>query len=124
MSKKYRCGNCGSFEVDSLETKGPFLWKDYQAVHLVKPISLLTCKKCGENILRHADVDKLDQAIEQSLTQLTQTLITGILQREGCTQEELASRLGITPPPPSRFFAKSRTTARALKPGWTAVPSG
>lgn len=97
MSKKYRCGNCGSLEVVSVENKGPFPWKDYPAVYLVKSISLLTCKKCGENILRHADVDKLDQAIEQSLAQLTQMLIAGILQREGCTQEELASRLGVTP---------------------------
>ncbi len=95
--KKYRCGNCGSFEVASLESKGPFPWKDFQAVYLVKPIDLLTCKKCGENILRYADVDRLDEAIEQSLIQLTQTLIAGILHREGCTQEVLASRLGVTP---------------------------
>ena len=97
MSKKYRCGNCGSFDVVSQETTGPFPWRDYPATYLVKPINLLTCKKCGENILRYADVDKLDEAIEQSLTQLTQTLISAILQREGCTQEVLASRLGITP---------------------------
>lgn len=41
--------------------------------------------------------ERLDAAIKESLIQLTQTLIAGILQREGCTQEELASRLGITP---------------------------
>ena len=47
--------------------------------------------------MRHADIDRLNDAIKESLIQLTQTLITAILQRESCTQEELASRLGITP---------------------------
>jgi len=97
MSKKYRCGNCGSFEIASIETMGPFPWKDYPATYLVKPISLLTCKKCGENILRHTDVDKLNEAIVHSLTQLTTRFINEIIEREGCTQEELALRLGITP---------------------------
>ena len=97
MTKTNRCGNCGSLEITEQKTTGPFPWKDYPAAYLLKPISLLTCKKCGENILRHADVDRLDQAVEQSLAQVTQTLITAILQREGCTQEELASRLGVTP---------------------------
>lgn len=60
-------------------------------------MALLTCKKCGEHILRHTDIDRLDAAIKESLTELTETLITEILQRECCTQEELASRLGITP---------------------------
>jgi DNA-binding transcriptional regulator YiaG len=57
----------------------------------------MTCQKCGEHILRHADIEKLDEAIKESLTQFTRTLINGILERERCTQEQLASRIGVTP---------------------------
>lgn len=112
MSKKYRCGNCGSNEVSFSDTTGPFPWKDYPAACLIKPISLLTCEKCGEHVLRHADIDSLDKAIEESLIEFTRTLITEITAREDCTQEELALRLGITP----QHLSALKSGAKI--PGW------
>lgn len=109
MSKTRRCGNCGSSEVMEQKTTGPFPWKDFPAAFLLEPLSLLTCDKCGEHLLRHSDTERLDKALEESIRTITRTLIHEILRREGCTQEELALRIGITPQHLSHLKSGTKT---------------
>lgn len=109
MSKTRHCGNCGSLEVTEQKSAGPFPWKDFPAAFLLKPLPLLTCKKCGEHLLRHGDTERLDKAIEESISKITQTLISEIIRREKCTQEELALRIGITPQHLSNLKSGAKT---------------
>lgn len=95
--KNRRCGNCGQFEMKVTKTQGPFKWKDFQQVTLVKPLDLLRCATCGEHGLRPGDSSQLDKAIEASIRTYAKEWIEMILAREECSQVELATRVGITP---------------------------
>ena len=89
MKTNKRCGNSRYLETIQKKNSGPFRGRIFRR---------LTCKKCGEHLLEHGNTERLDKAIEESISKITQTLITEIICREECTQEELAIRIGITPP--------------------------
>ena len=115
---------------------GPSIWPLWKprARSLGRIIRRFTCKadksahlqKMRGKYFADADVDNLDLAIEQSLIQLTETLITEILQREGCTQEALALRLGITPQHLSNLTNRISLPTRArYRTNWLRImPSG
>lgn len=92
-----RCGNCGSKEVQLKNQKGrPFPWKDYPAVFLSKRMEFLECDLCHELILSERDTEVLDKALRESISEQTKAFIEIILEREECTQTELANHLGIS----------------------------
>ncbi|MBI4402887.1 MAG: hypothetical protein HY537_01925 [Deltaproteobacteria bacterium] len=91
-----RCGECGSTDLKLKKNQGPFPWKDFPMVFINTPVQLLTCR-CGNYILRHEDIGSLDKKIENSIKEQTQSLIDRVLEREHCSQVELAQRIGITP---------------------------
>ena len=95
--KNKRCGNCGSFEVKKTPYTGPFPWKDFPQVYLVKPISIMQCEICGETMGDLRNSEELDHAAEESIISQVRLFIDRIIQRENCTQVELAQRVGVTP---------------------------
>ncbi len=76
---------------------GPFPWKDFRRVYLIKPIKLYQCGKCGEHQLAYREGALLDKAIEASIRMQVRKFIQQITLREHCSQVGLAERLGVTP---------------------------
>ena len=99
VKKGKRCGECGSIETSPQDAYGPFPWRDYKKVLLARPVTLMTCLDCGNVMLygKTKDAERLDQAIEESITIQVQQFIDQVLKREKCRQIDLAARLGITP---------------------------
>lgn len=99
MAKKSskRCGNCGSFAVVKKPTIGPFPWKDYPQIYLNTPVELHQCDVCGEHLGRAGEGAMIDRAIEQSIRSQARNFIETIIDRENCTQVDLAERVGVTP---------------------------
>ena len=95
--KNKRCGNCGSFEIKSKPYLGPFPWKDYPQVYLTHPTTVLQCEVCGETMGGPGDAKRLDEIAIESISQQVKLFIERISKREGCTQTDLAERVGITP---------------------------
>ncbi len=92
-----RCGNCGSYKLMETDTNGPFIWKDFPAVHIKKSVLVLKCGTCSETIISLAAGQKIDQFIEESICENVKKYIIKILEREETLQIELSSRLGVTP---------------------------
>jgi hypothetical protein len=97
MQKKKRCGNCGSFEIAKRPKFGPFAWRDFSSVFVSKPLDIVQCTQCSEEMGTVQDSKKADQAIEETIRKDVSDFIRRVLAREGCLQAELAHRLGITP---------------------------
>lgn len=95
--KNKRCGNCGSFEVKSKPYSGPYPWKDFPQVFLVKPILVFQCEICGETQSGPGDGKRFDEAAVESIATQVRLFIDRIVEREHCTQTELAQRVGVTP---------------------------
>ena len=89
-----RCGNCGKHMIR--QPVSTIHWKDFQNLELLKPLDLFKCSACGEIGLLAVEASKVDNAAESTLKAVTTHLIEKILAEQGCTQMELASRLGIT----------------------------
>lgn len=97
MAKSRRCGECGSCETGYRDSVGPFPWRDYRQVTLVRPARVWICGKCGNTMSMPGDAEKLDRAIEETITLQTAKLIDQIIAREDCRQMDLAATLGVTP---------------------------
>ncbi len=92
-----RCGNCGSNKLMETDTNGPFMWKDFPAVHIKKSVVVLKCGACSETIISLAAGQKIDQFIEESLCENIKKYIIKIIEREDTLQIDLCIRLGVTP---------------------------
>ncbi|OFZ18046.1 MAG: hypothetical protein A2Z20_08005 [Bdellovibrionales bacterium RBG_16_40_8] len=91
------CGNCGSKNIKAVDYEGQSMpWKDYRAVLLTETFEALQCQKCNELILNAKQARSLDAVVESAITHQINIFIKMILQREHCTQIDLASHLGIT----------------------------
>lgn len=93
-----RCGNCGSKELSLVNLRGrPHQWVDYPAVYLLEDVNVLECQHCGNLVLSSKDIDKISDACEGSIKAMTHFFIEKIVEREQCSQVDLAAHLGITP---------------------------
>src|ERR1700730_10744944 len=93
-----RCGNCGSKELKAVNQKNkPRRWVDYPAVYLLKDLYVLECSQCQNLVLSSSDIDKLSDACEESIKTMTRIFIDKIIEREQCSQNDLAAHVGITP---------------------------
>ena len=95
--KNKRCGNCGAKSISKKPTIGPFPWKDYPKVYLVTPIELHQCDVCGEYMGPAGEGAMIDEAIEASIKAQVRLFVEKIVEREKCTQVDLAERIGVTP---------------------------
>jgi len=95
--KNRRCGNCGSFKIKKVAYHGPFPWKDYPQIYLVRPFKMDQCQVCGETMGPVGEGEKIDRAIEESIRAQVRLFIDKITKREKCKQIDLAERLGVTP---------------------------
>jgi hypothetical protein len=95
--KSKRCGECGEFGMEYRDSTGPFPWRDFRRVVLKEPIQVLTCPKCANTGSLPGDAQKLDRAIEVTITFQSQQYIDQIIAREGIRQIDLAGILGVTP---------------------------
>jgi hypothetical protein len=90
---------------------GPFPWKDYPQVYLVKPFDTDQCQVCGETMGSAGEGEKIDRAIEESIRTQVRLFIDRIIEREHCKQVDLAERLGVTPEYLSSLKAGSKLPA-------------
>ncbi|WP_148278776.1 hypothetical protein [Bdellovibrio bacteriovorus] len=72
-------------------------WKDYSQVELLLDQEVLTCEKCGNQIMTVQDLRNLDENIAQSLLLKINNAITYLTTKYKVTQEDLAIALGRTP---------------------------
>lgn len=93
------CGECGKREMiyKNINGRSDFSWKDYPNIKIVVDLDLLVCSNCGNIGLISGDSEKLDNAIECSIKQQCNNLITFITTKNKCEQKELANHIGISP---------------------------
>ncbi|MAF89806.1 MAG: hypothetical protein CL674_00930 [Bdellovibrionaceae bacterium] len=97
MSKKIRCGECGSHQLEEREQIGkPFPFKDYPAVILNRSFSALECRACGNLVVNQKQVRDLDAAIEFTNKDDVVNFITTLLARENTTIKELGNTVGLS----------------------------
>lgn len=72
MREGIRCGNCGTKGMKYKDAIGRgFPYKQYQKVILTVSCDLLTCEKCGEIGTTMDDCKRIDDAIERTLSDVT-----------------------------------------------------
>lgn len=97
MTRRKRCGECGSNHVSHANVKGrTFPYKTYSAVELSVDLELNVCQECSNIIYAKGDAHRLDEAIKASLIHQSETFIGNIIKQTGWKQKELASYLGYT----------------------------
>lgn len=93
-----RCGECGSRSVRMRDIRGyDCPWRDYPYIYITQSHQFLGCEDCGNFMFRASELEILDQLIERSITEQVGQFIQIILEREGCSQKELAAHVGVTP---------------------------
>jgi len=96
-----RCGNCGNDEFQKASMKGKtFPWKDFTSVFIsVDDLKLNQCQGCGEVRLsaRKKEVEKLDQAIRDSIKHQIILFLKIIKQERHLSQKELCDIIRISP---------------------------
>lgn len=97
--KKLRCGECGHRGL---------VWKDlnswYEApiysfpkVKITKSIKMPTCPKCSNVVIFGNLGENLSVALEQSVCDLTVSIIEETMEKCGLTARKLSKILGVTP---------------------------
>lgn len=67
--KKMRCGECGKKDMEYTNAKGrSFPYMQYDKVELTVDCDLMTCPHCDNIGMWMDDCERLDAAIEASLT--------------------------------------------------------
>lgn len=92
-----RCGNCGSKNLVEVKNAGPFKWRDFPSVQLVKPVPTLKCADCGETLMPLGAGAAIDKMIEEAISDNVRMFIARVIERESAMQMELSTRLGVTP---------------------------
>ena len=64
MSKN-NCKECGSVKLEELPTRGPFVWKNHEAIYLGNSLTLLTCLDCKNHVLDDKESAKLEEALNE-----------------------------------------------------------
>ena len=68
--RNFRCGECGSKNIQLKNAKGRrFAYKALADLELIYDLDLPTCMDCDNYILTHEYIVKLDEDLEKSLEQ-------------------------------------------------------
>jgi ribosome-binding protein aMBF1 (putative translation factor) len=95
--KVKRCGNCGSNEVRPQDQKNKaFPFKDYSNVYLRRSLVVPECTICHELVMSAGMISELTEALKQSVSEDVRSFIKTILEREECSQADLATHVGVT----------------------------
>jgi hypothetical protein len=108
---KLRCGGCGNRELERKNMRGVLRspWKDYPFVFLTKDLELWHCPKCNETPYESGDPDRVDEAMEASIRDQASQFIDIIKGKAGCSIEEMANRIGISPEYLSSIRSQKKT---------------
>jgi hypothetical protein len=69
MPRPRICMECGSRHHERMSIKGRcFPYKSYKGVRILIDMKFVTCVNCGNIVLFNGDCERLDKAIEQSLS--------------------------------------------------------
>lgn len=111
-----RCGECSSKGFSQVNVRGVWHrpWKDFPMVFMTEDYYVWRCKHCHAEASEAGAAAEVDAVIEKSLRHQTSQFLEIIKARSGLSFEEIARRIGVSPPYLSNLRGQKKTPSFAV----------
>lgn len=111
-----RCGECNHKGFTLTNVHGLWLrpWKDFPSVFITEDFNVWLCNHCHAESSAAGSGKTTDAAIEMSLRNQTSQFLEMIKARSSLSYDEIAKRVGVSPPYLSNLKRKKKTPSFAI----------
>lgn len=111
-----RCGECSHKGFTRTNVHGLWHrpWKDFPSVFITEDFYVWRCNHCQAEASAAGSGAEADAAIERSLRNQTAQFLEVIKSRSGLSYEEIARRIGVSPPYLSNLKGQKKTPSFAV----------